>query len=436
MAGLQPQTLVNEFSSYYLRAGAGGEGVPSPFSIVDETPPTTGSRLTITNADNVTTMANVNNLASTRAQIVLGDAATLTSASAPVDGYNVRATSSNTRVAQPLVVQSGSVPGLVLSNSLTGTGVLANNNTGLPVNNGIALTSAGAVSINGGQLTCDGIGQTSIGVANSGPPQIFFNDGSNMSFRGAGYVSEASVSRPSSNTLQLNGQSQVVTTVSGTPIVQSTSLGTSFTGNVSMSTPGADLTMNNGDLQFMANIQLNNGGAIGGVGTLNMINGAGFASGTINGLSNIQTAGVQNVLVTGYNPSGPVPVITLGANGGIANSNPLVDSTINRVTHTIGTTGNSSWGGIRTDYAASPGNTLVKSYSGAGVWIFSARSQTNPAGWSFTMRLFNQSNAVDLLSVGTPPSWTFTNIADFTFEAYLSGATDVFDVTATRLGAW
>ena len=120
MAGLQPQTLVNEFSSYYLRAGAGGEGVPSPFSIVDETPPTTGSRLTITNADNVTTMANVNNLASTRAQIVLGDAATLTSASAPVDGYNVRATSSNTRVAQPLVVQSGSVPGLVLSNSSRG----------------------------------------------------------------------------------------------------------------------------------------------------------------------------------------------------------------------------------------------------------------------------------------------------------------------------
>ena len=438
MSALGNQTMINDTKSFYLRASSGDSGsVPSPFSVVDETGPLRGSRLTITNADNITTLTNVDASGNATSTVGLGvNTVLLVSPSPPIEGYNVACSTSNTRVTQPLVVQSGSVPGIVMSNSLTGTGVIRNNNTGLPANNGIALNSFGVVSINGGQLACDSIGQTSIGVANSGPPQIFFNDGSNMSFRGAGYVSEASVSRPSSNTLQLNGQSQVVTTISGSPIVQSTSLGTSFTGNVSMSTPGADLTMNNGDLQFMANIQLNNGGQIGGVGTLNMINGAGQSSGTINGLSNMNTAGLQNITVTGYNPSGPTPVITLGANGSLTNSNALGDSFINRVTHTLGSTGNASYGGIRTDYAASPGNTLVKAYSGAGVWIFSARSQTNPAGWSFTMRLFNQSNAIDLLSVGTPPSWSFTNIADFTFEAYLAGASETFDVTATRLGAW
>ena len=362
---------------------------------------------------------------------------TLTSAPPPLDGYNLRATSSNTRVTQPFVVQTGSPAGLVLSNTLTGTGIIANTAGGQPTNSGIFLNSTGTITLNNGNLIA-GSNIVAMGVQNSGFPAIVARDGSNLQWFSNSTTIDANIGRASAGVLNINAQSNLATSISGSTMVYTGAGGTDLYGNVNFPTNNATYDYNNGSLRYMSAIAMNNGGTIGGVGTMNMVNGSGAGSGTINGLSNINCAGVQPIKITG-NGATPTPLITFANTGAITNTNPQNDSILNGTTMTYGSTGNNPLGGIRHFYQANVnanGSSFV-TLTGAGLWMFSAQSQTNPAGWSFTLRLFGPSNAQDLLSVGSPPNWTINNNGNpYAFDVILSGSSDPFTVTATRLGAW
>lgn len=94
-------------------------------------------------------------------------------------------------------------------------------------------------------------------------------------------------------------------------------------------------------------------------------------------------------------------------------------------------------GGIISRFEVLSNNQTIQ-IIGAGMWLFSAESQTNPGGYSMTWRLVGTQFAHDILSVGGPPNWTVANVSPYTYNVYFTGAgaTEKFNVAITRLNAY
>lgn len=356
------QTMVNEFASYYLKAGADPSGVPSPFSVVDESGGINGSRVTIADNDSTATITNRDISGNTISTMTMDPSGNLsfTTQPPPLENYNLNITPSNARFTKPLIVQSGSLGGLSFSNDLgTGFGIIRNSVNAPPGPGAqIGITQTGVVNLNNGAVTATS-NITYFGVQNTSGPTVQVSNGTAVNFADSGFVTRGGVSltgvsevnvggpnlnlfanqdvspiqvmRATPSNMTLTHPSNITMSVGGSNRIFASAAGMDLLGTIGIPPTAGSINMNGNPINSVGSLTLNNGGTVNGVGTLNMANGSGFASGTISGLSNVPTAGNQPITFTGYNPGNPTPSVTITSGGTIGTANSTGWSTIGGV---------------------------------------------------------------------------------------------------------
>lgn len=352
------QTMVNDTQSIYLKAGSDPNGVPSPFSVVDEAGGVQGSRVTITDDENTATITNKDASGNTLSEMTMDPSGNISFATTPppMEGYNLNITPSNARFTKPLIIQSGANGGLQMSNNVgLGTGVIKNSVTA-PGNTpasiafdqlgNVVVGGAGDGTANSGGLkvfTYNGGANTLSQLANPGSQQCVQTLPNDIRFLDSVSVTRGGIGLAGTTQVNVKGRNvAIITNSDQTPVLAATfDASGNFNTAQRINASGGFVVNSNssvfgglgvsGSLSVNQGINMDMGTTLNGPGLINLVNSGGFASGTITGLSNIPTAGVQPLTITGYNPGNPTPSVVITAGGTIGTANSTGWSTIGGV---------------------------------------------------------------------------------------------------------